>query len=83
MYISIIGTNHEHQYSRDGKNSSNFESLLNSALTKSQFDLVAEELSDDSIDKENALGSVAKNVSDELNIPHLFVDPGVIEREEL
>jgi hypothetical protein len=83
MYISIIGTNHEHQYCRLGKNSLNFASLLKSVLTNSQFDLVAEELNKDSIDQENALGSVAKNVADELAISHLFVDPGVIERKEL
>jgi hypothetical protein len=83
MYISIIGTNHEHQYCRSGKNSLNFVSLLKSVLTNSQFDLVAEELNKDSIDQGNALGSVAKNVSDELEIPHLFVDPGVIERKDL
>lgn len=83
MYISIIGTNHEHQYCRLGKNSLNFVSLIKSVLTNSQFDLVAEELSKDAIDQENALGSVAKNVPDELEISHLFVDLGVIERKEL
>jgi len=83
MYITIIGTNHEHQYCRLGKNSLNFVRLLKSVLTNSQFDLVAEELNKDSIDQENALGSVAKNVADELAIFHLFVDPGVIERKGL
>lgn len=83
MYIKIIGTNHEYQYLRPEKDSSNFESYLRFVLSQKDFDLVAEELSEESISSENASGSVLKKVAFEENIEHLFCDPESKERCEL
>ena len=83
MFIEIIGTNHEHQYLRSEKDSSNFEPYIRGLLKERNFDLVAEEMSEESIASVNAVGSVAKKVAIEENIEHLFCDLESEERVEL
>ena len=83
MFIKIIGTNHEHQYLRPEKDSSNFEFYIRDVLREKDFDLVEEEMSEESIACVKAIGSVAKKVAIEEKIEHLFCDPESKERAEL
>ena len=83
MFIQIIGTNHEHQYLRHGKDYSSFESYLKDLLRKNNFDLAAEEMSEEAIASEKAFGSVVKNVAIQENVEHLFCDPESEERDSL
>jgi hypothetical protein len=83
MFIQIVGTNHEHQYLRLGKDYSSFESYLKNLLRKNNFDLAAEEMNEEAIASEKAFGSVVKNVAIDEKVEHLFCDPESEERDRL
>lgn len=87
MICHLIGLNHSYQYRgcRD-VNWEAFDACLFSFCRSAAVLLIAEELSEESIEKwafRGAQGSVAKAVASRLGIEHQFCDPSPLERKVL
>ena len=83
--IYLIGIRHEFQHNGCGsveENSrENFISYLENMIKEHKASLIAEEFSEEALQKSNATISAAKCVANKLNIKHLFCDPNTKERE--
>ena len=78
--VFIVGLNHEYQYDGYKADTQKFSAFLTHLCQEKDIDLIGEELSEESIQKWNATGSVARNVANTLTISHLFCDPDTNER---
>ena len=83
--IFIIGVNHEIQYSFGCNSASTerFKEYLKTEAVNRKVALIAEELSNEAIRKQKAIGSVAKDVALSIKVNHEFCDPDSNTREKL
>ena len=84
MRLEILGTNHFHQAvgNRKGRPDA-FQSYLVGLARSNKYDAIAEELSVEAIPKLGGTDSVARLVSQDIGIKHLFCDPTSSERVEI
>jgi len=87
MKIFLIGVDHRIQWLPKHigpewvKELQNFSDHLSKACTDHKITLIAEEFSEEALSNSDAIDSVARGVSFELGIKHLFCDPNSQERE--
>jgi hypothetical protein len=84
--IYLVGVNHGVQFvnRHSDRNVINaFEDYLRDTSKEYDIQLIAEEMSMESLKKWEATRSVCKSVTDELGIKHAFCDPDSIERKKI
>jgi hypothetical protein len=89
MRIILVGVEHRIQWIPQNsglewqQDLNQFAQHLRDIVLEEKADLMAEEFSEESIQTNNALDSVARNVASSLSITHLFCDPNKTERRQL
>jgi hypothetical protein len=82
--IALIAANHSHQYPDHPKGRADlFGSLLAQLAHSHGVDLIAEEMSREALEMENATKSTVEAVAESLQIRHLLCDPDSAERKAL
>jgi len=87
MEIFFIGVDHRIQWVPNHLSSEwdaklqEFSEYLNHICSKNEITLIAEEFSEEALQKSNALDSVSRQVSAKSGVQHLFCDPTTQERQ--
>lgn len=87
MKIFLIGVDHRIQWTPNHLSPEwyaklqEFSEYLNHICSKNEITLIAEEFSEEALQKSNALDSVARQVSAKSGVQHLFCDPTTQERQ--
>ncbi len=80
----LIGLNHGYQLEGyDEYDWKSFYKYLLGHAVDLEVDLLAEELNEEGVKRYKAKGSVARRISVERDIDHLFIDPDSVERKQL
>lgn len=86
MHIFLVGVNHSHQFFNEvnqiGRPCEFLKSLRQLALV-TECNALGEEMSEAALQERGASTSVAAELAEELQLPHIFCDPNRSEREEL
>lgn len=81
--ILLIGVNHRYQLEGYGTDWESFYQFLSRKTEELDADLLAEEMNEECITRDQANDSVARRVSREKSRLYLFVDPDSLERKLL